>query len=73
MTALSTDDLAALSTLLDDAIRALPQASFCQAYGMTELAPVVAVLPPAAHRAVDGRRDKLRSAGVPVRLRKFGY
>ena len=54
------------STLLDEAIRALPQTNFCQAYGMTELAPVVAVLPPAAHRAVDGRRDKLRSAGVPV-------
>jgi acyl-CoA synthetase (AMP-forming)/AMP-acid ligase II len=54
------------ATLLDDALRSLPAAQFCQAYGMTELSPVVAVLPPAAHRAVDGKRDKLRSAGRPV-------
>jgi acyl-CoA synthetase (AMP-forming)/AMP-acid ligase II len=51
--------------LLTQAMAALPGADFCQVYGMTELAPVVAVLPAWVHRQAQ-RSDKLRSAGRPV-------
>jgi acyl-CoA synthetase (AMP-forming)/AMP-acid ligase II len=51
--------------LLTQAMRALPGADFCQVYGMTELAPVVTVLPAWIHRQAQ-QSDKLRSAGRPV-------
>jgi acyl-CoA synthetase (AMP-forming)/AMP-acid ligase II len=44
--------------LLDRAIKALPSASFTQAYGMTELAPVATLLAPHDHQGA-----RLRSAG----------
>ncbi len=53
-------------TLLERAMAALPGADFSQAYGMTELAPTVAVLPPRYHTAEGRKADKLRSAGVPT-------
>ncbi|MDM0043773.1 long-chain fatty acid--CoA ligase [Variovorax dokdonensis] len=52
-------------TLLLQAIDKLPHASFCQLYGMTELSPVVTVLPAWCHRP-DQPRDRRRSAGRPV-------
>jgi acyl-CoA synthetase (AMP-forming)/AMP-acid ligase II len=44
--------------VLERAMKALPSASFTQAYGMTELAPVATLLSPADHEA-----GHLRSAG----------
>jgi acyl-CoA synthetase (AMP-forming)/AMP-acid ligase II len=52
--------------LLDQAMRALPRAEFCQAYGMTELAPTISVLLPADHRPGPDQARRLRSAGRPV-------
>ena len=53
-------------TLLNHAIKTLPQANFAQMYGMTELSPVISTLPAWCH-TVDGQRSgKLRSAGLPV-------
>ncbi|APW40984.1 fatty-acid--CoA ligase [Rhodoferax koreense] len=51
--------------LLAQAMKALPCADFCQAYGMTELSPVLAVLPAWCHRQ-PGQAGRLRSAGLPV-------
>jgi acyl-CoA synthetase (AMP-forming)/AMP-acid ligase II len=45
--------------ILERAMKAFPGASFTQAYGMTELAPVATLLSPADHE----RGDALRSAG----------
>jgi acyl-CoA synthetase (AMP-forming)/AMP-acid ligase II len=45
--------------VLERAMKALPSASFTQAYGMTELSPVATMLSPADHE----RGDLLRSAG----------
>ena len=45
--------------VLERAMKALPAASFTQAYGMTELSPVATLLSPADHEA----GDVLRSAG----------
>ncbi len=45
--------------VLERAMKALPGASFTQAYGMTELSPVATLLSPADHAA----GDVLRSAG----------
>lgn len=45
--------------VLERAMKALPSASFTQAYGMTELSPVATLLSPADHEA----GDALRSAG----------
>jgi acyl-CoA synthetase (AMP-forming)/AMP-acid ligase II len=47
-------------------MRALPRASFSQAYGMTELSPTVAVLMPYLHLPGPDRARMLRSAGTPV-------
>jgi acyl-CoA synthetase (AMP-forming)/AMP-acid ligase II len=44
--------------VLERAMKAFPSASFTQAYGMTELAPVATMLSPADHEA-----GRLRSAG----------
>lgn len=49
--------------VLDRALAALPEVSFYQAYGMTELAPVATILPAAYHRPEGRVGDKLRSGG----------
>ena len=54
------------AALLEKAMRAMPQAAFCQAYGMTELAPTVAVLMPHCHLPGPDRDRLLRAAGTPV-------
>jgi len=46
-------------SVLERAMKALPNASFTQAYGMTELSPVTTVLSPDDHR----RGERLRAAG----------
>lgn len=52
-------------TLLLQAIEKLPRAGFCQLYGMTELSPVVTVLPTWCHH-LDQPSGRRRSAGRPV-------
>ena len=52
-------------TLLMQSIEKLPRASFCQLYGMTELSPVVTVLPAWCHHP-DEPAARRRSAGRPV-------
>jgi acyl-CoA synthetase (AMP-forming)/AMP-acid ligase II len=49
--------------LLEDAVKAFPKARFCQAYGMTELAPTVSVLVPDDHSEEARRQGRGRSAG----------
>ncbi len=51
--------------LLLQALTQLPRASFCQLYGMTELSPVVSVLPAGCHQ-LDQPAHRRRSAGRPV-------
>ncbi|HDR8982688.1 long-chain-fatty-acid--CoA ligase [Burkholderia vietnamiensis] len=53
-------------TLLERALAQLPEVGFYQAYGMTECAPVITVLPAEAH--LPGYKDgtKVRSAGLPI-------
>jgi acyl-CoA synthetase (AMP-forming)/AMP-acid ligase II len=51
--------------LLASALKKLPHARFCQLYGMTELSPVIAVLPPWCHDASQPA-SRLRAAGKPV-------
>ena len=53
-------------TLLAEAMARLPQVQFCQAYGMTELSPTVAMLLPDDHRPGPGQARRLRSAGKPL-------
>jgi long-chain acyl-CoA synthetase len=50
-------------TLLDRAVKAFPAASFIQAYGMTELSPMCAVLPDYALRGEYRERGVYRAAG----------
>ncbi len=52
-------------SLLKAALTCLPQTRFCQLYGMTELSPVVAVLPPWCHDPAQPA-TRLRAAGRPV-------
>lgn len=54
------------AALLERAMRAFPGVDFCQVYGMTELAPVVAVLDSADHQPGPDRARHLRAAGKPV-------
>ena len=51
--------------LLAQATKALPATQFTQAYGMTETAPTVAMLPAWCH-TTPGHEAKLRSVGRPV-------
>lgn len=53
-------------TLLIQAIEALPYTQFMQVYGMTELAPVVTVLPAHCHILEGQKVNKLKSAGRPT-------
>ncbi|HSV53033.1 MAG TPA: long-chain-fatty-acid--CoA ligase [Burkholderiaceae bacterium] len=55
------------SALLARSMKALPSASFCQVYGMTELSPVITILGAAQHDpTVSENAGRLRSAGRPV-------
>jgi len=54
------------ATLLGQAMAALPGVQFCQAYGMTELAPTIAVLLPEDHLPGPNQAKRLRSAGKSV-------
>ena len=49
--------------VLERAMAALPDASFFQAYGMTELSPVATINPPWFHTAEGRKAGKLRSGG----------
>jgi acyl-CoA synthetase (AMP-forming)/AMP-acid ligase II len=51
--------------LLMQALQKLPHASFCQIYGMTEVAPLISALPAWCHRP-DEPAHRRRSAGRPV-------
>lgn len=51
--------------LLKAALGRLPRTRFCQLYGMTELSPVIAVLPPQCHDPAQAG-TRLRAAGRPV-------
>jgi acyl-CoA synthetase (AMP-forming)/AMP-acid ligase II len=53
--------------LLMQALHALPQAGFHQMYGMTELSPVITVLPPWCHQPGQPPQRR-RSAGRPVAI-----
>jgi acyl-CoA synthetase (AMP-forming)/AMP-acid ligase II len=52
--------------VLREALEKLPSVDFIQAYGQTELAPLVTVLPAAYHELEGPRSGKLRSAGRAV-------
>jgi acyl-CoA synthetase (AMP-forming)/AMP-acid ligase II len=52
--------------LLKRALAQLPDADFYQAYGMTECAPVISILPAHAHRPDAQGRSKAGSAGLPL-------
>ncbi|MCK5772122.1 long-chain fatty acid--CoA ligase [Algiphilus sp.] len=52
--------------LLDQALTALPQASFTQLYGQTECSPIITALPGWCHAKATRALDKLASAGQPV-------
>lgn len=54
------------AALLEQTMAVLPGVSFSQAYGMTELSPTVAILPPHCHLPGPDRNRLLRSAGRPV-------
>ena len=54
--------------LLTQAMAALPGVGFSQAYGMTELSPTIAVLPPADHLPGPHQAQRLRSAGRAVAI-----
>ena len=54
-------------TLLATAQARLPHAKFCQLYGMTELSPVITVLPPWCHEPTQPAARR-RSAGYPVTI-----
>lgn len=49
--------------VLDRAMKVLPSAAFCQAYGMTELSPVATLLLPKYHLPEQRALGKMRSAG----------
>jgi acyl-CoA synthetase (AMP-forming)/AMP-acid ligase II len=54
--------------VLDRAMKALPSAAFCQAYGMTELSPVATMLLPKYHLPEHRAAGKMRSAGTACTL-----
>ena len=54
------------AAVLSRAMEKFPNASFIQAYGMTELSPVISILP-AYYHSTDGQaKNKLRSAGRAI-------
>ena len=54
--------------VIDRAIKALPSAVFCQAYGMTELSPIATLLLPKFHLAESRSLGKVSSAGTACTL-----
>jgi acyl-CoA synthetase (AMP-forming)/AMP-acid ligase II len=52
--------------LLDRAMARLPEVEFLQAYGLTEMSPMISVLGPEQHRASGRAGGRLRSAGQPT-------
>ncbi|MBP6901788.1 MAG: long-chain fatty acid--CoA ligase [Burkholderiaceae bacterium] len=54
------------AALLEAAMKALPQAGFAQAYGMTELSPTITLLGPDDHLPGPLQATRLRAAGRPV-------
>jgi len=52
--------------LMGRLIEAFPDVTFQQGYGMTEVAPVLSVLPASDHRSDDGTYPKLSSVGRPM-------
>lgn len=54
--------------VIDRAMKALPSATFCQAYGMTELSPVATLLLPKYHLPEQRSLGKMRSAGTACTL-----
>jgi len=54
--------------VLKTAFEKFPNASFVQAYGQTELSPVVTILPPAYHTFDGPKAGKLRAAGRATRV-----
>ena len=55
-------------TLLQRALHALPNSEFMQVYGMTEIAPVVAILPNSCHTIEGQSLKKLKAAGRPTSI-----
>lgn len=54
------------SSLLRRAISAFPNSQFMQVYGMTEVGPVAAILPPFYHTIEGQTFNKLKAAGRPT-------
>ena len=55
--------------VIDRALALMPRLNMLQAYGMTEMAPVVTILPAEYHTPGEGRaRGKVRSAGKPCSI-----
>jgi acyl-CoA synthetase (AMP-forming)/AMP-acid ligase II len=52
--------------LLERVVQSLPGTRFFQAYGQTEMSPIVSILRPEFHTAEGHRLGKLRSAGRPA-------
>ncbi len=52
--------------LMERAIAAIPDITFCQGYGLTETSPVLSVLVPADHVPGNPRLDKLSTVGQPI-------
>ncbi len=51
--------------LVERAVMLLPRTNFIQIYGMTEMAPIMTVLPGVFHSEEGRKRGKVRSAGQP--------
>ncbi|MEM9247108.1 MAG: AMP-binding protein [Pseudomonadota bacterium] len=52
--------------LMEKLLRAFPDVTFSQGYGMTEVSPVMSVLSAADHLPQDGRYPRLSSVGHPM-------
>ncbi|MEM8972294.1 MAG: long-chain fatty acid--CoA ligase [Pseudomonadota bacterium] len=52
--------------LMEKLIEAFPNVTFSQGYGMTEVSPVMTVLPATDHQPLEGRYPKLSSVGRPM-------
>ena len=52
--------------LMEKLLEAFPGVTFSQGYGMTEVSPVMSVLPSSDHNHQDGRYPKLSSVGRPM-------
>ncbi|AXQ28574.1 long-chain-fatty-acid--CoA ligase [Solimonas sp. K1W22B-7] len=51
--------------LLERAMQRLPEVDFVQAYGLTEMSPLISILGPEQHNAAGLANGRLRSAGQP--------